>query len=249
MKHRLSLFALLALLVSGCSIYHPQAVDIPLVNHRGDLQVDLSAGLSAWVLPDVLTLNTTASYGLNDWLATQAHLNYGFENVYGQLALGAYATFGSHGVVEGYLGTGLGGAWRGRTSYDADDDDDDDKSSGSRSYEYDGHFLLPFVQGNFGWRGLAGGHIDLAFGLKVGAYQPDFTYKSYNDDDEIFPSRTSRYTTPNLLLEPQFQFRVGGEHVKWNLRLGFAWMNDVYGADVNLTYDWLTLSTGLTFFF
>lgn len=251
MKQRLLFLTFVALLATGCSIYHPQAVSIPLVNHKGDAQVDLSVGLSAWILPDVLTLNATGSYGFTDHLAGQAHLNFGFDNTYGHIAAGAYTTMGKYGVVEGYLGFGLGGAWRDRTSYDSDDfDDDDDKSTkDGRSYEYDGHFMLPFAQGNIGLRGLANGHIDLAFGLKAGAFMPDFDYRSYDPDGTLSESRSKLYTTTNFLIEPQFQFRVGSEQVKWNLRVGLAWLSDLPGASVYLVFDWITVSTGLTFAF
>lgn len=245
-KLRLSLLFLAAFVAAGCSVYHPQAVNIPLVSHRGDAQVDLSAGLSTWVLPDVVTLNATASYGITDWLAAQAHANYGFENAYGQLALGAYRRLGSHGVVEGYLGFGYGGAWREGVSTSSDDADD--QAAGVKKYDYSGHFLLPFLQGNIGWRDLTGAHIDLAFGFKVGSYRPDFDYRSYDSDGTLVASRSHPYTSPSLLLEPQLQFRIGGDHLKWNLRLGFAILPDFETSAHNLTYDWFTLSSGLTFF-
>ena len=248
MKQRLLPLALAALMATSCSIYHPQAVSIPLLNHRGDAQVDLSAGISAWVLPDVFTLNTTASYAFTDWLGGQAHLNYGFDNAYGHLAAGAYTTLGSHGVLEGFLGIGYGGAWRDISNIESDDDDDGHAST-ARKYEYHGQFLLPFLQGNIGLRGLADGHIDLAFGLKIGSYLPDFDYRSYNSDGALVASQSYIYSSPNFLVEPQLQFRIGSDHLKWNLRLGFAWLSDIYNDDVNLTYDWLTLSTGLTFSF
>ena len=243
MKSRFTLLALLAFVATGCSIYHPQAVNIPLVNHRGDAQVDLSVGVSSWVLPDVFTFNATGSYGVNDWLAAQAHANYGGENAYGHLAVGAYRRLGAHGVLEGYAGFGLGGAWR-----EAQRRDDVEDAEVAR-YDYSGSFLLPFMQGNIGWRDLTGAHIDLAFGLKVGAYVPDFEYKAFNSDGELLPRHSIPYSTTNLLLEPQLQFRLGGQHLKWNARFGFAWLSDIYGAETNLTYDWFTVSTGLTFLF
>ncbi|MBP3763921.1 MAG: hypothetical protein J6I49_08630 [Bacteroidales bacterium] len=247
MKQHLPLLALLALLAAGCSVYHPQAVNIPLVNHRGDAQVDVSAGLSSWILPDVFTVNATGSYGFTDWLAGQAHLNYGFDNAYGQLAAGAYHGFGSHGVVEGYLGLGFGGAWRDGVTNRLDDEEDG--AVEVKRYDYSGHYLTPFVQGNVGWRDVGKVHFDFAFGLKVGAYLPDFDYRAYDSDGRLLDSRSKPYSTTNLLVEPQVQLRIGGERAKWNLRLGFAWLNDVYDADVSFTYDWFTLSTGLTFFF
>jgi hypothetical protein len=101
--------AVFAMMVTGCSIYHPQSVDIPMINHAGDTRVDANVALSTWVLPDVLTAGATVSYGFNDWLAGQAHLNFGGDNVYGQVAPGAYLPLGEHGLLEGYVGMGMGG--------------------------------------------------------------------------------------------------------------------------------------------
>ena len=89
-----------AVLATGCSIYHPQAVDIPLIDHKGDVRVDVSAAMSAMVVPDVVTMNTTVSYGFTDWLAGQAHINYGGDNYYAQVAPGAYYPLGEHGLLE-----------------------------------------------------------------------------------------------------------------------------------------------------
>ena len=48
--------ALVGLTFASCSIYHPQSVDIPLINHAGDTRVDAAVGVSAFLmLPDVLT--------------------------------------------------------------------------------------------------------------------------------------------------------------------------------------------------
>ena len=148
----------LALTIGGCSIYHPQTVDIPLINHAGDTRVDAAVGISTWLLPDVVTFGGTVSYGITDWLAAQAHANYGFENAYGQLALGAYRRLGSHGVVEGYLGFGLG-VFADQADVASSD------TTGNGTYAYSGHFTLPFGQLNIGWHDLGRAHIDLAFGL------------------------------------------------------------------------------------
>lgn len=245
-KHGLFAAVLLAMLTAGCTtIYHPQTVDIPLINHQGDLRVDASAGLSGIVWPDVLTLGATASYGFTDWLAGQAHFNYGGNNIYGQLAPGAYLRLGEKGLLEGYVGLGMGGAWRDEKSKARDTD-----TSLFGRYDYSGSFLLPFVQGNIGWHDLANGHIDLAVGLKTGLYQPSFNFSQFDKSGNLIPDQSYRYGDANFLVEPQFEFRAGGEHVKYCLRLSFTWLSDVAnGGGGRFTYDFFTISNGITFAF
>lgn len=139
--------AVFAMMVTGCSIYHPQSVDIPMINHAGDTRVDANVALSTWVLPDVLTAGATVSYGFNDWLAGQAHLNFGGDNVYGQVAPGAYLPLGEHGLLEGYVGMGMGGAWRSRSVSSSD--------TSTYNYDYSGRFTIPFGQVNIGWHDLS----------------------------------------------------------------------------------------------
>lgn len=240
------MMAIAALLATGCSIYHPQAVDIPLINHAGDTRVDASLAVSSWLLPDVVTLNTTMSYGFNDWLAGQVHLNYGGDNFYGQLAPGAYLPLGEHGLLEGYAGMGIGGAWRKpNTAPDSD-------TSAHHTYDYRGRFMVPFGQVNIGWHDLTGAHIDLALGMKAGAYMPDFNYREYDSDGVLLPAECYNYRTPSILLEPQLVFRIGSESVKFCLRASFAWLSDIEGNTTSgnsrrFTSDLFTLSAGVNF--
>lgn len=232
------------LTLGGCSIYHPQTVDIPLIDHPGDTRLDAAVGISTWLLPDVVTFGATASYGVTDWLAVQGHINYGGDNVYFQAAPGAYLPLGEHGVLEGYVGYGIGSSWRDATTLDYND------SAASSSYTYSGHFNLPFAQANIGLHNLGKANIDLAFGLKGGAYIPDFRYNSYDADGEPMPDRSSTYRTTNMLLEPQLLFRIGSESVRYCLRISFAWLSDLNGnASDHFTSDFLTISNGLSFSF
>lgn len=243
----LTILCTLLLALSSCSIYHPQAVDIPLINHAGDTRIDAGLGVSSWVFPDVMTFNLTGSYGINDWLAAQAHINYGGDNVYGQVAPGAYLPLGEHGLLEGYAGLGMGSAWRKRVDATAQSD----TGTSHHNFDYSGRYSVPFGQVNIGWHDLTGAHIDLALGLKAGAYLPSFTYRSYENAEATTPSTVERYTTPSALLEPQLLFRIGSERVKFCLRLSYAWLSDMYeGGDGNhFTADLFTLSAGLNFSF
>ena len=247
MKKHLPLVVAVLLLTTGCSIYHPQAVDIPLINHDGDTRVDVSLAASTWILPDVMTVNATVSHGFNDWLAGQVHVNYGGENFYTQLAPGAYLPLGEHGLLEGYVGTGFGGAWRRPTSHASD-------TSCQRTHDYKGRASVPFGQVTIGWHALAAAPIDLALGLKAGAYLPDFTYREYDSEGNLLLDECYNYRTPSVLFEPQLVFRIGGERVKFCLRGSFAWLSDLYNGSSTetsnrFTADLFTLSAGVNLSF
>lgn len=241
--HSVFLLSLMAILSSGCSIYHPQSVDIPLINHSGDIRVDASAAMSIFVIPSTFTLNATATYGFNDWLAGQLHANYGGTNFYVQAAPGAYKPLGEKSVLEGYAGIGFGGAWNERAQ---------PESSGSNIYAYDGTFIVPFAQANIGWHDLSAAHIDIAFGLKCGAYLPDFNYRDLDADGNTVEGSNYNYTTSNFLLEPQVMLRLGTSNVKLNLKLGFAWLSDLFNKSssvYNFYSDPLSASFGINFSF
>ena len=245
--HVLVLLAALVM-ATGCSIYHPQAVDIPLINHAGDMRVDASMAVSTWLLPDVVTGNFTLSYGVNDWLAGQVHVNYGGENFYFQMAPGAYLPLGENGLLEGYAGIGLGGAWRKQAQPSVSD------TTSHHTYDYAGRFSVPFGQVNIGWHDLGAAHIDLALGLKAGVYSPQFRYREFDADGNLLPSEGASYSTPSFLFEPQFVFRIGGESVKFCLRGSFAWLSDLEGnntsgTSTHFTADLFTLSAGVNFTF
>ena len=221
-------------MLASCTVYHPQAVDIPLINHPGDTRLDASLSMSTWIgFPDAINLNATVSHGFNDWLTAQIHANYGGDNYYAQLAPGFYLPLGSNSVFEFYAGYGYGGA---------------NRNSDNDLEKFSGHYHLPFGQLNLGWHDLSKLHIDLGFGLKAGAFMPDYEYHKYNSDGTENLSRYESYKTTNLLLEPQMMFRVGSGNVKLNLKLGVAFMSDwVNGNGNGMIYDMLTGSIGLTF--
>ena len=240
MKKTGILLIMLSLLMASCSIYHPQAVDMPLINHQGDLRVDASASTSVWlILPDAFNINATASYGFNDWLSGQIHANYGGDNWYLQAAPGGYLSLGGKAVFETYLGIGYGGS-------DHKDGDNSDTSSG-QYYIYKGNYLLPFVQFNIGWRDL--GIVDIVFGVKTGLWSPNFEYNRYHADGTVMEDRYVHYATPNALIEPQLQFGIGSQKAKFTMRLGYTWMSDLNDAAEKMYHDFLTFSAGVTLSF
>lgn len=233
----------LTLTFGGCTVYHPQAVDIPLINHSGDARIDASAGLSFWLLPDAVTLNLTGTYGFNNWLAGQAHVNYGGDNMYAQLAPGAYLRLGEHSVLEGYAGMGYGSTWRDNITESSTAEEGE---STSGTYSLKGSYMLPFVQANLGWHDLTGANFDIGFGLKAGGYLPDITYTRLDKEGNEVADSREHYESPNFLLEPQMMLRLGSQKVKFNVKLGFTVLSDVSGDPGHFMYDWFTASAGIT---
>ena len=245
MKHSY-LFPVVALLAVGCSVYHPQSVDIPLLEKAGETRAEVAIAASASVVPDVVSVNATVSHAFNDWLAGQAHFNGGSGVYYAQLAPGAYLPLGEKGVLEGYAGLGFGGSSEHTGTITPEE-------GSAYSYSFHGNYSVPFVQANIGLRHLW--IFELALGMKVGAYLPNYSYTEFDSNGDVRPDASLLYRTSSLLLEPQFQFRIGGKHVKFTTRLGFCWLSDMdhggylsNGPD-NLIHDVVTVSTGLLFTF
>ena len=241
-------FASVLLSLTGCTIYHPQAVDIPLINHAGDTRLDVSASMSMWAIPDAFNLNTTVSHGFTDHFAGQLHANYGGDNYYLQAAPGLYFPLGANSVVELYAGYGYGGA--DRETEESETVNDNGTTVNRDSWKFGGHYHLPFAQINFGWHDLTAAHFDFGFGLKAGAFMPDYEYREFASDGTEIASRYEHYTDKNLLLEPQVIVRFGSKNVRFNVMLGFAWMSEWENNNTsNMLYDVITGSAGLTFCF
>jgi len=77
MINRLLIFGLLIvlLIMTSCIVYHPQAIDIPLISEKNDLRID--AGIS--IVPSA---HATVSYGLTDKIALQAFGSLGSDERY-----------------------------------------------------------------------------------------------------------------------------------------------------------------------
>lgn len=92
----------LTIILTGCVVYQPQAVDIPLINKKKDLRID--AGIS-----NLTSANATISYGLTDKVAVQTFGSYQLgERYYFQGAIGLYKKQNIQQVMEWYGGFGYG---------------------------------------------------------------------------------------------------------------------------------------------
>lgn len=239
----LAAVAAASMLATSCIMYHPQAVDVPLIHEKNQLEID--GGVSFNTLPPIISpsLGVTASYGATDWLAVQAHFGYsGNKSFYTQAAVGGYLPYEKF-VFEGYLGYGFGHSYG-----------DNDKKNGGRQ-EVQGNYHLPFAQVDAGWASLADGHIDVGLGMKVGLYMPDMTDITYDADGGI--KDRSLYTANSCLLEPQIFFRGGGKHLKASLRVGYCqFFGKGEGGEeyvpfkgIDATYAPISATLGITYSF
>lgn len=217
----------------GCAnLYQPQLADVPLIDHKGDFRLSMQGYLF-----HNAGLQATVTTGLTNHLSVQAHSNLRLNNCYyGHLAMGFFFPIDEHMVFETYVGCGQGHG---------------EKEDVDHSYKTSGTFTLPFLQCNFGLTNLTKAHIDFGASLKGGVLVPDF-HIVYSDN-----TPSLHYMQGNWLIEPQLFFRIGGEHIKYNLQLGFCWLNDMrdyqdphFGLGTHtITYTPISLSMGVSFYF
>ncbi|MBO4244104.1 MAG: hypothetical protein J5882_03495 [Bacteroidales bacterium] len=249
MKRALLLLAVLAGLCTSCSFYKPQAADIPLINHSGDLRVDGCVSMSTLtIFPTSTGAHLTGSYGINDWMAAQAHLALdGSEGGLGYMAIGAYYPYKKF-VVEGYLGAGLGYTPPYNSGSNESNVEDPTVETSSISYTRNdvrgGNYQTYFLQANVGWVDLAKGHIDIGFGIKQGWINSDFRteHRTYHATTDTYTTDIVRYRGMTPITEPQLMFRAGSQNLKFSLKLGFLIM-----PNAEFVYSNFTISAGINY--
>lgn len=207
---KLTFLIFCSLLMVSCAVYNPHAVDVPLIQGKGDLRVDAGASMSFPAM--VPSANITGSYGFTNFLSGQLHMDFNDEGCYYfQGAAGLYKPYGNF-VLEGYAGAGIGGRnfTREGTNYER---------------LYNAYYQLYYGQLNMGYVNLANGHIDIGLGLKLGSLASDMTctFIGLEPGKEREPKY---YKGNNLLFEPQFVIRFGGPQVKFGIHLAYTELAD-----------------------
>lgn len=218
---------LLPLLMTSCVVYHPQAVDVPLISKKGDLRVD--AGVS--IIPSA---HATVSYGVTDKIAIQGFGSVGSPvEYYLQGAGGRYWNLGNEKVIELYggIGHGYGDAY--------------DSGSGGNLL---GDYQLYFTQFNFGKIASETSNVELGIGLKAGYLYSSLTDKNYYGmpSEHYIPIN---YTDESLLLEPVGVLRAGGDHLRFSLKLGSTWIYKFTNKDRRLPYKHFNMGLGINYRF
>jgi hypothetical protein len=234
MKHnKITYGFLIYLLMTSCVLYHPQITDIPLINKKKDVRLD--GGISA--IPSV---HATISYGLTKKIAVQTfgsigpdnNGNFGSKNeYYFQGAAGLYKNIGNQKIMEFYsgYGYGYGEAYR-------------DANPGNLY----GDYQLYFVQFNYGKTDCKFAKMDYGFGVKTGYFRSNLTDHNYYH----FYSETGPFTTykdNSLLIEPNVFVRLGGERLKFNVKLGSCWIIKFTHTNKSLPHEFINLGLGLNY--
>ncbi len=194
----------LPLFLIGCAVYHPQTTDIPLIDHKSDLRIDMGASM----IPSV---HSTVSYGLTNKIAVQAFGSIGFEErYYFQLSPGFYKCLNNKKVIEIYSGLGLGHANTVKNPFA-------NMPEAIRQSLY-GKYQLYFVQFNWGKNSQKSGEPGWGLGLKTGLFHSDLTDENYyNIYAEGAPYANDRENS--LLIEPVFLLRAGNKKTKFTAKI------------------------------
>ncbi len=213
--------------MSHCIVYHPMMSDIPLISEKHDTRLD--AGISS-----VASANATISYGLTDIIAIQGFGSLRPDNeYYVQVAAGLYKNIGNNKIFELYsgLGYGYGDAYK-------------DANPGNLY----GNYQIYFLQFNYGKIDSKFANMDYGFGLKAGLLHSSMIdHNYYNRTSETGPFVT--YHDNSLLVEPNLFLRLGGEKLKFNIKLGSCWLQKFTHTDKRLPYSFINLGLGLNYRF
>jgi hypothetical protein len=211
--------------MTSCIVYHPQTIDIPLIDKKGDLRID--AGIS--LIPSA---HATVSYGLTDKIAVQTFGSIGSdERYYFQEAVGYFKDLGNNKVMELYggFGSGYGSAYK-------------DSNPGHLR----GDYQLYFTQFNFGKIDCNFANMDYGIGIKTGYLHSNLTdrnyYKFYS---EYGPFAT--FKDNSFLIEPNVFVRLGGKKLKFDLKIGSCWIHKFTNMDKYLPYSFINLGLGLNY--
>jgi hypothetical protein len=224
-KFRIVLFGFpIAMMMAGCIVYHPQTTDIPLICEKRDLRVD--AGIS--LIPSV---HTTVSYGLTDKIAIQGYASIGSDNrFYLQTAAGLYNSKGNNRILEVYSGFGYG---FGDAYIDA--------NPGNLT----GNYQLYFGQLNYGKISGVKSKFEMGFGIKTG-----YLHSNLADRNYYFPPSLTGpyiYRDESILFEPAGFIRIGGDHLKFSVKLGSALIYKFTHTDKHLPYSHFNLGLGVNY--
>jgi len=226
-KLQLAVIILISWLMAGCVVYHPMTTDVPLISKKNDLRVD--AGIS--VVPSA---HASITYGLTKSIAIQGFGSIGTDDrYYLQAATGFYKNTGNNRIFELYGGFGYGYG-----------DAYNDANPGNLL----GDYQLYFGQANYGKIAAEGSLLDAGFGIKAGYLHSNLTDKNYYEwISEEGPFKT--YHDDSMLIEPVGFIRIGGEKLKFSVKLGGTWIYKYTNADKSFPYSYLNIGLGINYRF
>lgn len=194
------LFLLSIILVTGCSVYTPQPVDIPLINKKKEVRAEFGYCYHEMFFGSVAA-------GLTNKLAFQTYFNRSYDSRYFfQNAAGYFKDLGNNKVMEVYGGFAFGRTEAGNHDIPT---------------RLKGPYQLYFAQFNYGKIDIHPANIDLGLGLKLGFLHSDLLdYNYFTHIDQPIDMEWLPLVVNNLILEPHVFIRLGGKRLKVNLKAG-----------------------------
>jgi len=194
---------LLLFATAGCSVYSPHLVDIPLISEKKELRFD--AGYN-WLnmFYGSLSYGLTKSIALQTFIDKDAGRMYYFQN-----SAGYYRKLGADAVTEIWGGYGFGYT---------------DIGNHDVPTSLKGSYNITFAQINIGRKDIGKTHADYGIGIKGGWLHADLMDMNY------FTRIYNPYPEPPavpltidcFILEPNAFIRMGGEHLKFSLKVGYG---------------------------
>jgi hypothetical protein len=226
MKIQVITFGLfISLMMSSCIVYHTQTTDISLISKKNDLRMD--AGIS--IIPSA---HATISYGLTNKIAIQGFGSIGSDDrYYFQAATGLYNNIGNSRVLELYggFGYGYGNAYK-------------DANPGHLL----GDYQLYYGQLNYGKIANELSNFEVGFGIKTGYLHSNLIDKNYyNWISETGPFKT--YHDESLLIEPLGFIRIGGDKLKFCVKIGGTIIYKFTNTDRSFPYSYINLGLGINY--
>jgi hypothetical protein len=200
-KNQLIVYVIMfTLSTMSCAVYHPNLVDIPLINKRGAGRIN--AGISPF------GYHGTVSVGITKKMAIQTFGSFAGEHIYYvQQSIGYYKDLGNKKVLELYSGFGYGYG---------------DAYNDANPGDLLGNYQVYFTQFNFGKIDCDFAHADLGIALKTGLLHSKLTDRNYYARNGPPYESSGIYTDNSLLMEPQAFVRIGGRQVKLTFQIGAA---------------------------
>jgi hypothetical protein len=232
MRKNLIICLLSSLFLIGCAVYHPQTTDIPLIDHKGDLRIDVGAS----VIPSA---HSTISYGLTNKIALQSYGSIGVEDrYYFQFSPGLYKCVNKK-VIELYSGFGMGHANTVKNPLS--------NLPEAIKQSLFGNYQIYFVQFNWGKNTTESKKLDWGLGLKTGLFHSNLTDGNYYS---IYSPETGPFTTNidnSILVEPIFCLRSGNEKAKFTYKFAFTKIIKLDNPDNIIPAPMINMSLGVNF--
>lgn len=218
------LIALAFIFCQACApVYIPTNSNVPLFTEKGEIQLAAYQGSNG--------MNVQAAVSVIDHVAVMGNFGFrAYENEdshknnkqkFGEFGIGYYDTFGSSGRYEFYGGYGKGES----SAYNFFHNNDD--------IRIEAKFDRWFLQGNIG---LGNKIVEGAISYRL-SYVNFYRIKEIGLIDDVFHDPMEE-----LMMEPAFTIKVGGERIKFISQFGFSFPYDNY---VKFDYQPFYMSVGI----